>query len=106
MLFTAYLIIANERILVNHYLLDFGFRFAEILHAANNSIIFLPVTTWCSSWVPTGVNTISSMTQVETSAHKSGQRSRRVLLILTTLLIKLRRRPMLGNKRGSTLQSW
>ena len=49
MLFTAYLIIANELILVNHYLLDFGFRFTENLHDANNSIIFLGVTTWCSS---------------------------------------------------------
>jgi len=104
MLFTAYLIIANEPIWVNHYLLDFGFRFTEILHAANNSIIFLPVTTWCSSWVPTVVNTISSMTQVETSTHSWGQRSRRVLLILSTLVIKPRSRPMLGNKRGSTLQ--
>jgi hypothetical protein len=33
MLFTAYLIIANEQFLVNHYLLDFGFRFTEIPHA-------------------------------------------------------------------------
>jgi hypothetical protein len=31
MLFTAYLIVAYEQILVNLFLLDFGFRFAEIL---------------------------------------------------------------------------
>jgi len=31
MLFTAYLIVAYEQILVNLYLLDFGVRFAEIL---------------------------------------------------------------------------
>jgi hypothetical protein len=38
MLFTAYLIIANEHILVNHYLLDFGFRFTEILTMMNYKI--------------------------------------------------------------------
>jgi hypothetical protein len=31
MLFTAYLIVAYERILVNLFLLDFSVRFAEIL---------------------------------------------------------------------------
>ncbi len=39
MLFIAYLIITNEHILVNHYLLDFGFRFAEIL-------LPIPIGTW------------------------------------------------------------
>jgi hypothetical protein len=39
MLFIAYLIIANEPILVNLYLLDFGVRFAEIL-------LPIPIGTW------------------------------------------------------------
>ena len=106
MLFTAYLYYNKRAHSGQPFVARFRSRFTEILYAANNSIIFLGVTTWYSSWAPTGVNTISSMTQVETSAHSWGQRSRRFLLILITLVIKLRRRPMLGNKRGSALQVW